>query len=132
MVEIAFLIIAIALAAFLIALIPTLLRTRHVVKEVEETVAVLRTDINVTLHQTNEINGHRNVLVEDVNQKVRRSHALCVAVADLSESVSDLNTRARHLAAKASAAGASVGKAGSAFAIGKVASKLFGKKDKKK
>ena len=55
MVEIAFLIIAIALAAFLIALIPTLLRTRHVVKEVEETVAVLRTDINVTLHQTNEI-----------------------------------------------------------------------------
>mgnify|MGYP002727836475 CR=1 FL=1 len=52
MAEIAFLIIAIALAAFLIALIPTLLRTRHVVKEVEETVAVLRTDINVTLHQT--------------------------------------------------------------------------------
>ena len=46
MAEIAFLIIAIALAAFLIALIPTLLRTRHVVKEVEETVAVLRTDIN--------------------------------------------------------------------------------------
>lgn len=42
MAEIAFLIIAIALAAFLIALIPTLLRTRHVVKEVEETVAVLR------------------------------------------------------------------------------------------
>ena len=34
--------------------------------------------------------------------------------------------------AKASAAGSSVGKAGSAFAIGKVASKLFGKKDKKK
>ena len=54
MAEIAFLIIAIALAAFLIALIPTLLRTRHVVKEVEETVAVLRTDINVTLHQTNK------------------------------------------------------------------------------
>ena len=52
MAEIAFLIIAIALAAFLIALIPTLLRTRHVVKEVEETVAVLRTDINVTLHQS--------------------------------------------------------------------------------
>ena len=32
MAEIAFLIIAIALAAFLVALIPTLLRTRHVVK----------------------------------------------------------------------------------------------------
>ena len=127
MVEIAFLIIAIALAAFLIALIPTLLRTRRVVKEVEETVAVLRTDINVTLHQTNEILAKANVLVE-----IQTIDPLFVAVADLSESVSDLNTRARHLAAKASAAGASVGKAGSAFAIGKVASKLFGKKDKKK
>ena len=71
MAEIAFLIIAIALAAFLIALIPTLLRTRHVVKEVEETVAVLRTDINVTLHQTNEILAKANVLVEDVNEKVQ-------------------------------------------------------------
>ena len=116
MAEIAFLIIAIALAAFLIALIPTLLRTRHVVKEVEETVAVLRTDINVTLHQTNEILAKANVLVEDVNEKVQTIDPLFVAVAELSES----------------AAGASVGKAGSAFAIGKVASKLFGKKDKKK
>ena len=120
MAEIAFLIIAIALAAFLIALIPTLLRTRHVVKEVEETVAVLRTDINVTLHQTNEILAKANVLVEDVNEKVQTIDPLFVAVAELSESVSDLNTEAR------------VGKAGSAFAIGKVASKLFGKKDKKK
>ena len=36
MAEIAFLIIAIALAAFLVALIPTLLRTRHVVKVVKK------------------------------------------------------------------------------------------------
>ena len=132
MAEIAFLIIAIALAAFLVALIPTLLRTRHVVKEVEETVAVLRTDINVTLHQTHEILAKAKVLVEDVNEKVQTIDPLFVAVAELSESVSDLNTEARYLGAKASAAGASVGKAGSAFAIGKVASKLFGKKDKKK
>ena len=126
MAEIAFLIIAIALAAFLVALIPTLLRTRHVVKEVEETVAVLRTDINVTLHQTNEILAKANVLVEDVIDP------LFVAVAELSESVSDLNTEARYIGAKASAAGASVGKAGSAYAVGKIASKLFRKKDKKK
>ena len=86
MAEIAFLIIAIALAAFLIALIPTLLRTRHVVKEVEETVAVLRTDINVTLHQTNEILAKANVLVEDVNEKVQTIDPLFVAVAELSES----------------------------------------------
>ena len=131
MAEIAFLIIAIALAAFLIALIPTLLRTRHVVKEVEETVAVLRTDINVTLHQTNEILAKANVLVKMLMKKFKQS-ILFVAVAELSESVSDLNTEARYLGAKASAAGASVGKACSAFAIGKVASKLFGKKDKKK
>ena len=131
MVEIAFLIIAIALAAFLIALIPTLLRTRHVVKEVEETVAVLRTDINVTLHQTNEILAKANVLVEDVNEKVQTIDPLFVAVAELSESVSDLNTEARYLGAKASAAGASVGKAGSAFAIGKGCFKTIGKKTRK-
>lgn len=100
MAEIAFLIIAIALAAFLIALIPTLLRTRHVVKEVEETVAVLRTDINVTLHQTNEILAKANVLVEDVNEKVQTIDPLFVAVAELSESVSDLNTEARYTVRK--------------------------------
>ena len=71
-------------------------------------------------------------MVEDVNEKVQTIDPLFVAVAELSESVSDLNTEARYLGAKASAAGASVGKAGSAFAIGKVASKLFGKKEQEK
>ena len=64
-------------------------------------------------------------------KNVQTIDPLFVAVAELSESVSDLNTEARYLGAKASAAGASVGKAGSAFAIGKVASKLFGKKTRK-
>ena len=131
MAEIAFLIIAIALAAFLIALIPTLLRTRHVVKEVEETVAVLRTDINVTLHQTNEILAKANVLVEDVNEKVQTIDPLFVAVAELSESVSDLNTEARYLGAKASAQEqVSVKQVQPLLSVS--ASKLFGKKDKKK
>ena len=73
MAEIAFLIIAIALAAFLIALIPTLLRTRHVVKEVEETVAVLRTDINVTLHQTNEILAKATSWLKMLMKKFKQS-----------------------------------------------------------
>ena len=64
-------------------------------------------------------------------KKFKQSILSFVAVAELSESVSDLNTEARYLGAKASAAGASVGKAGSAFAIGKVASKLFSKKTRK-
>lgn len=64
-------------------------------------------------------------------KKVQTIDPLFVAVAELSESVSDLNTRARYLGAKASAAGASVGKAGSAYAVGKIASKLFRKRQEK-
>lgn len=54
-----------------------------------------------------------------------------MAIADLSESVSDLNLQARSLTRKASAASSNVGKAGAAFAVGKVASKLFSKKGEK-
>ena len=51
-------------------------------------------------------------------EKFKPIDPLFVAVAELSESVSDLNTEAPLPGAKASAAGASVGKAGSAYAVG--------------
>ena len=64
-------------------------------------------------------------------KKFKRIDPLFVAVADLSESVSDLNTRARHLAAKASAAGASVGKAGSALLSARLLQNYLVKKTRK-
>ncbi len=59
------------------------------VKEVEETVAVLRTDINVTplIKQMKSL-AKANVLVEDVNEKVQTIDPLFVVVAGASESVS--------------------------------------------
>lgn len=56
--------------------------------------------MNVTLYQTNEILAKANVLVEDVNGKVATIDPLFVAIADLSESVSDLNFQARHFGQK--------------------------------
>ena len=50
-------------------------------------------------------------------------------MADLSESVSDLNAQARRLSQKATQATSNVGKASAAYAVGKVASKLL-KKEK--
>lgn len=86
----------------------------------------------MTLYQTNEILAKANVLVDDVNGKVSTIDPLFVAIADLSESVSDLNLQARHIGQKASSATSSVTKAGSALAIGKAASKIFRKKGDKK
>lgn len=51
-----------------------------------------------------------------------------MAVAELSETVSDLNTQARNITQKATQASSNVSKAGAAFAVGKVASKIFRKK----
>ena len=68
----------------------------------------MTSDVNVTLHQTNEILAKANVLVEDVNGKVSTIDPLFVAVADLSETVSDLNAQARLLSQKASQATSNV------------------------
>ena len=73
-----------------------------------------------------------NVLVEDINGKVATIDPLFTAVADLSTSVSDLNYQAREFGQKAASFSASAGKAGTAYTVGKVASKLFGKKKGKK
>lgn len=65
-----------------------------------KTISILTSDVNVTLYQTNEILAKANVLVEDVNGKVATIDPLFVAIADLSESVSDLNFQARHFGQK--------------------------------
>ena len=135
MFEVALLIIAIAFAVLVGVFIPLgvkLYKTVDVVNETidetKQTIKVLTSDVNVTLHQTNEILAKVNVLVEDVNGKVSTIDPLFVAVAELSETVSDLNAQARNITQKATQASANVSKAGAAFAVGKVASKLFRKK----
>ena len=56
-----------------------------------------------------------NVLTDDLNQKVATIDPLFTAVADLSESVSDLNDQARQLSVKAVSAGGKTVKASIGF-----------------
>jgi len=66
-----------------------------------------------------------NVLTDDLNQKVATIDPLLTAVADLSESVSDLNDQARQLSVKAVSAGGKTVKASIGLKAIKMASKLF-------
>ncbi|MGT2948294.1 DUF948 domain-containing protein [Streptococcus devriesei] len=128
--EIALLIIAIAFAVLTVFVILLLRKISDTVDESRQSLKVLTSDVNVTLYQTNELLAKANVLVEDVNGKVETIDPLFTAIADLSESVSDLNQQARYFGQKASNATSNVGKAGAAYTVGKVASKLFKKKGK--
>lgn len=74
---IALLIIAIALAVLVGVFIPVGLRLHRTVDvinetidETKQTIKILTSDVDVTLHQTNELLAKANVLVEDVNGKV--------------------------------------------------------------
>lgn len=126
--EIALLIIALAFAVLVLYLVFLLKKISATVDESRQTLKILTSDVNVTLYQTNELLAKANVLVEDVNGKVETIDPLFTAIADLSESVSDLNKQARYFGQKANNAASSAGKAGAAYTIGKVASKLFRKK----
>ncbi|AND78992.1 DUF948 domain-containing protein [Streptococcus pantholopis] len=139
LVGIALLIIGIAFAVLVGVIVPTALKLNRTVDEVNETVAamktevsetiaVLRSDADITFHQTNELLAKTNVLVEDVNGKVATIDPLFTAIADLSESVSDLNSHARQFGHKATNTASAVSKASTAFTIGRFASKLFRRK----
>ena len=55
MLEVAYIIVAIALVVFLVYLIITLQKVGRVIDETETTVKTLTSDVNVTLHHTNEL-----------------------------------------------------------------------------
>ena len=126
MLEVAYIIVAIALVVFLVYLIITLQKVGRVIDETEKTVKTLTSDVDVTLHQTNELLTKVNV-VDDINVKVATIDPLFTAVADLSVSVSDLNEQARVLSKKASSAGSKTIKTGAGLSAIRVASKFFKK-----
>ncbi|RLU53194.1 DUF948 domain-containing protein [Streptococcus iniae] len=131
LVGIALIIIALAFVALVIFLIIVLKKVSETIEETKKTIFLLTSDVNVSLYQTNEILAKANVLVEDVTGKVATIDPLFVAIADLSESVSDLNHQARNIGKKASGASGAVTKVSKAALVGKVASKVFTKKEKK-
>ncbi|MBF0843162.1 DUF948 domain-containing protein [Streptococcus danieliae] len=76
--------------------------------ETNRTIKLLTTDANVSLYQVNELMAKVNVLTDDVAGKMEVINPLFVAVADLSETVSDLNSSARNLSDKAVTTGGGV------------------------
>lgn len=127
MLEAAYIFVAIALVVFLVYLIITLQKVGRVIDESEKTVKTLTSDLDVTLHYTNELLTKVNVLVDDINVKVATIDPLFTAVADLSVSVSDLNDQARVLSKKASSAGSKTLKTGASLSALRLASKFFKK-----
>ena len=100
-IEIAYGLLGLALVVLVIYLIILFSKIGKVVDETQVTIKTLTSDVNVTLHQTNELLAKVNVLTEDLNQKVATIDPLFTAVADLSVSVSDLNDQARQISKKA-------------------------------
>lgn len=126
-IEIAFGLVGLALVALIIYCILLVNKISAVVDETENTIKTLTSDVNVTLYQTNELLAKVNVLADDVNGKVATIDPLFVAIADLSESVSDLNTEARVLSKKAATAGKNTVKTSTALSTLNLVSKLFKK-----
>ena len=124
-IEIAYGLLGLALVALVIYMIFFLSKIGKVVDETQKTIQVLTSDVNVTLHQTNDLLAKVNVLTDDLNQKVATIDPLFTAVADLSESVSDLNDQARQWRVKAVSAGGKTVKASIGLKAIKMASKLF-------
>lgn len=126
-IEIAFGLVGLALVALIIYCILLVNKISKVVDETETSIKTLTSDVNVTLYQTNELLAKVNVLTDDVNHKVATIDPLFVAIADLSESVSDLNAEARVLSKKAASAGKNTVKASSALSALSLVNKLFKK-----
>ena len=120
-IEIAYGLLGLALVALVIYMIFFLSKIGKVVDETQKTIQVLTSDVNVTLHQTNDLLAKVNVLTDDLNQKVATIDPLFTAVADLS----DLNDQARQLSVKAVSAGEKTVKASIGLKAIKMASKLF-------
>jgi len=113
MLEVAYILVALALIVFLVYLIITVQKLGRVIDETEKTIKTLTSDVDVTLHHTNELLATIDPLFN--------------AVADLSLSVSDLNDHARVLSKKASSAGSKTLKTGASLSALRLASKFFKK-----
>ena len=108
MVEIAFTLVGLALAVFFVYLTIFIHKLGKTVDETNRTIKLLTTDANVSLYQVKELMAKVNVLTDDVAGKMEVINPLFVAVADLSETVSDLNSSARNLSDKAVTTGGGV------------------------
>ena len=101
-VEIAALIAACALLALVVFVIvkvsPILSRLNKTVDNVNHSLEVITKDVDSL---SIEVEGLSNVLVDDVNGKLKATNPLFTAAGDLGVTISDVNTSSRNLATKA-------------------------------
>ncbi|MHC9532389.1 DUF948 domain-containing protein [Dellaglioa sp. BT-FLS60] len=95
--QIAGLIAAIAFAVLVLFIIFVLMRMMRTLGEVNKSISAITDDVDGLSGEVESILVKSNVLLDDVNGKVATIDPLFQAVADLSESVSDLNDASRDL-----------------------------------
>ncbi|KRN28569.1 DUF948 domain-containing protein [Liquorilactobacillus mali] len=127
--QLAGLIAAVAFLLLVVFLCIVLAKVGKIMNEVNESVKSMRTDINGLSREAESILAKSNTLLTDIEDKSKTIDPLFQAVADLSESVSDLNNASRGLATKVSSSTKSVGK--TSVVLG-VARKLYNLRKKNK
>lgn len=135
--QIAGLIAAIALVILVCFVGIFLHRLAGTLKETEESLKSLTSDAHTLSESVDKVVNNTNELLDDINDKSAQLNPAVKAVADVSESVSDVNAAARHLADKLSERQHSVsavekiaGNAGKMVLLN-VASKLLRRRSKK-
>ena len=136
--EIAALIAAVAFVVLVIFLVLVLYKVSQVVSKIEDTIdetnttiKVVTSDVNVLSRQVEGLLVKSNELLTDVTQKVATIDPMFTAVADLSESVSALNTSSKHLITKVGTVGKGTAKAGLVSKVGGSAFRAMRSKNKK-
>lgn len=123
----------IAAGAFAVLVIVICIVLKHVVKTLEETtksITTLTEDVNGIAGEVEELVSKTNVLMDDINSKSEKLDPLFDTMAELSESVSDLNTASRNVVEKVSDSAKSATQATMLFKASKQILKFYNKHKK--
>lgn len=127
--QLAGLIAAVAFLLLVVFLCIVLVKAGKIMNEVKESIKAIRFDVNGLSKEAESILAKSNSLLTDIEGKAKTIDPLFQAVADLSESVSDLNNASRGLATKVTSSTKNTGKASLVFGAAK---KLYNLKNKNK
>ncbi|KRM95591.1 methyl-accepting chemotaxis-like protein [Liquorilactobacillus aquaticus DSM 21051] len=129
--QLAGLIAALAFLLLVVFMCVVLIKVAKTMGEVNQSVKTLRDDADAISKEVEAILAKSNVLLDDVNGKSKKIDPLFQTVADLSESVSDLNSASRNLVGNFSYSSKNVGKATLAVGFLKRIYNMRHKKSKK-
>lgn len=121
----AFVVLVIFLVRVLSQVSKTVEKVETTVTEANTTIDVLTKDVDLLMQQVEGLLVKGNHLLNDINGKVETIDPLFTAVADLSESVSALNTTSRNLAGKVGTVGKGAAKASVAGKVGATTMRFF-------